>query len=190
MDSWWCGMALRGLRLPSSGFWLGVSQPKPFLNTYHPPKLGFSSGVGSPEYLPIAEWPWPSSTGVNLHYLYLGGLKPLQQIRVRSSLEAPTSEPTLPAMGSEHTWLQENLLTERTWSSVILKSICKQFDHETLQNLPIDRYGVCLTGVQREGSRIMLNPGPHYVLEETDTLFYISITKEEHSSLSQKVSLW
>jgi len=53
----------------------------------------------------------------------------------------------------------------------------------------IFRYGVCLIGVNSndENSKLLLNPGPHYNLQEGDTLFYLSITKEEHSSLSQKV---
>ena len=53
---------------------------------------------------------------------------------------------------------------------------------------PAHRYGVCLIGVQPEGidSKLQLNPGPHYNLQEGDTLFYLSITKEEHSKFSQK----
>ncbi|XP_067943638.1 potassium channel subfamily T member 2-like [Watersipora subatra] len=50
------------------------------------------------------------------------------------------------------------------------------------------KYGVCLIGVQSSGvnSKLLLNPGPKYLLQESDTLFYLSITKEEHSKSRQK----
>ena len=43
-----------------------------------------------------------------------------------------------------------------------------------------------LVGAQRmeRGSTIMLNPGARHTLAPTDTLFYLSITREEQASAS------
>uniref|UniRef100_A0A8C4R1A8 Potassium sodium-activated channel subfamily T member 1 n=1 Tax=Eptatretus burgeri TaxID=7764 RepID=A0A8C4R1A8_EPTBU len=45
------------------------------------------------------------------------------------------------------------------------------------------KYGMCLVGVRRMDSKaILLNPGSKYILEGSDTCFYINITKEENST--------
>uniref|UniRef100_UPI0035902716 potassium channel subfamily T member 1-like n=1 Tax=Myxine glutinosa TaxID=7769 RepID=UPI0035902716 len=45
------------------------------------------------------------------------------------------------------------------------------------------KYGMCLVGVRRLDSKaILLNPGSKYILEGSDTCFYINITKEENST--------
>ncbi|XP_063282599.1 potassium channel subfamily T member 2 isoform X3 [Pelobates fuscus] len=52
------------------------------------------------------------------------------------------------------------------------------------------RFGVCLTGVRREDNKnILLNPGPRYIMNSTDTCFYIHITKEENSAFKQQEHL-
>ncbi|KAF6034138.1 hypothetical protein EB796_007558 [Bugula neritina] len=73
------------------------------------------------------------------------------------------------------------------YKSIFFKDYCgKSFSYASFN--AHRRYGVCLIGVNSndENSKLLLNPGPHYNLQEGDTLFYLSITKEEHSSLSQK----
>jgi hypothetical protein len=42
---------------------------------------------------------------------------------------------------------------------------------------------VGLVGVQPENSMIKLNAGPTYIMKSNDICFYMSITKEENSSL-------
>ncbi|KAB0343284.1 hypothetical protein FD754_020210 [Muntiacus muntjak] len=45
------------------------------------------------------------------------------------------------------------------------------------------KFGVCLIGIRREDNKnILLNPGPRYIMNATDTCFYINITKEENSA--------
>ncbi|XP_043780171.1 potassium channel subfamily T member 2 isoform X4 [Cervus elaphus] len=45
------------------------------------------------------------------------------------------------------------------------------------------QFGVCLIGIRREDNKnILLNPGPRYIMNATDTCFYINITKEENSA--------
>ncbi|XP_041049600.1 potassium channel subfamily T member 1 [Carcharodon carcharias] len=45
------------------------------------------------------------------------------------------------------------------------------------------KYGVCLIGAKREDNKsILLNPGPRYIMVNSDTCFYINITKEENSA--------
>ncbi|XP_063282598.1 potassium channel subfamily T member 2 isoform X2 [Pelobates fuscus] len=52
------------------------------------------------------------------------------------------------------------------------------------------KFGVCLTGVRREDNKnILLNPGPRYIMNSTDTCFYIHITKEENSAFKQQEHL-
>uniref|UniRef100_A0A8C5R755 Potassium sodium-activated channel subfamily T member 2 n=1 Tax=Leptobrachium leishanense TaxID=445787 RepID=A0A8C5R755_9ANUR len=52
------------------------------------------------------------------------------------------------------------------------------------------KFGVCLTGVRREDNKnILLNPGPRYIMNSTDTCFYIHITKEENSAFKQQEQL-
>ncbi|XP_058887798.1 potassium channel subfamily T member 2 [Acipenser ruthenus] len=49
------------------------------------------------------------------------------------------------------------------------------------------KYGVCLIGVRREDNKnIVLNPGPRYVMNSTDTCFYINIIKEENSTFKKQ----
>lgn len=45
------------------------------------------------------------------------------------------------------------------------------------------KYGVALVGVQPENEAIKINAGPQYTMKATDVCFYMSITKEENSSL-------
>ncbi len=40
-----------------------------------------------------------------------------------------------------------------------------------------------MVGIQSENDAILLNPGPHYKMKSTDICFYMSIAKEENSSL-------
>lgn len=40
-----------------------------------------------------------------------------------------------------------------------------------------------MVGVQSENDEIKLNAGPKYILKSNDVCFYMSITKEENSSL-------
>ena len=50
----------------------------------------------------------------------------------------------------------------------------------------LNRYGVALVGVQSENestTEIKLNPGPNYVMKSSDVCFYMSISKEENSSV-------
>ncbi|KAM8929904.1 potassium channel subfamily T member 2 isoform 2-T2 [Pelodytes ibericus] len=52
------------------------------------------------------------------------------------------------------------------------------------------KFGVCLTGVRREDNKnILLNPGPRYIMNSTDTCFYIHVTKEENSAFKQQEHL-
>ncbi|XP_078082413.1 potassium channel subfamily T member 1 [Mustelus asterias] len=45
------------------------------------------------------------------------------------------------------------------------------------------KYGVCLIGAKREDNKsILLNPGPRHIMVNSDTCFYINITKEENSA--------
>ncbi|CAH1778585.1 unnamed protein product, partial [Owenia fusiformis] len=45
------------------------------------------------------------------------------------------------------------------------------------------KYGVSLVGIQTENSpSIQLNPGPRHIMHETDTCFYMNLTKEENSA--------
>lgn len=52
------------------------------------------------------------------------------------------------------------------------------------------RYGVALVGVRPAElpefyeDTILLNPGPRHIMKKSDTCYYMSITKEEHSSFS------
>ncbi|RWS27964.1 potassium channel subfamily T member 2-like protein [Leptotrombidium deliense] len=49
------------------------------------------------------------------------------------------------------------------------------------------KYGVALIGVQttiHSTWPILLNPGPQYILKQSDTCFYLSITEEQNSALS------
>uniref|UniRef100_A0A2K6GRG6 Potassium sodium-activated channel subfamily T member 2 n=1 Tax=Propithecus coquereli TaxID=379532 RepID=A0A2K6GRG6_PROCO len=49
------------------------------------------------------------------------------------------------------------------------------------------KFGVCLIGVRREDNKnILLNPGPRYIMNSTDTCFYINITKEENSAFKNQ----
>nr|XP_036871947.1 potassium channel subfamily T member 2 [Manis javanica] len=49
------------------------------------------------------------------------------------------------------------------------------------------KFGVCLIGVRREDNKnILLNPGPRYIMNATDTCFYINITKEENSAFKNQ----
>ncbi|XP_029789034.1 potassium channel subfamily T member 2 isoform X3 [Suricata suricatta] len=49
------------------------------------------------------------------------------------------------------------------------------------------QFGVCLIGVRREDNKnILLNPGPRYIMNATDTCFYINITKEENSAFKNQ----
>uniref|UniRef100_A0A2K6GRJ4 Potassium sodium-activated channel subfamily T member 2 n=1 Tax=Propithecus coquereli TaxID=379532 RepID=A0A2K6GRJ4_PROCO len=49
------------------------------------------------------------------------------------------------------------------------------------------QFGVCLIGVRREDNKnILLNPGPRYIMNSTDTCFYINITKEENSAFKNQ----
>eukprot|EP00079_Xenopus_tropicalis_P034927 XP_017948698.1 PREDICTED: potassium channel subfamily T member 2 [Xenopus tropicalis] len=49
------------------------------------------------------------------------------------------------------------------------------------------KFGVCLTGVRREDNKnILLNPGPRYIMNATDTCFYIHVTKEENSAFKMQ----
>ncbi|XP_072016515.1 potassium channel subfamily T member 1-like isoform X1 [Amphiura filiformis] len=45
------------------------------------------------------------------------------------------------------------------------------------------KYGVSLCGIRKveEGAHIQLNPGPRHIMRESDTCFYMNITKEENS---------
>ncbi|KAG9338398.1 hypothetical protein JZ751_025802, partial [Albula glossodonta] len=48
------------------------------------------------------------------------------------------------------------------------------------------KYGVCLIGARREDNKnICLNPGPQYIMNGSDTCFYINITKEENSTVKK-----
>ncbi|MGH0117492.1 UNVERIFIED_CONTAM: hypothetical protein FKN15_078186 [Acipenser sinensis] len=48
-------------------------------------------------------------------------------------------------------------------------------------------YGVCLIGARREDNKnILLNPGPRYIMNSTDTCFYINIIKEENSTFKKQ----
>lgn len=40
-----------------------------------------------------------------------------------------------------------------------------------------------LIGIQPENEQIKINPGPNYIMKASDICFYMSITKEENSSL-------
>ncbi|XP_053549811.1 potassium channel subfamily T member 2 isoform X3 [Bombina bombina] len=52
------------------------------------------------------------------------------------------------------------------------------------------QFGVCLTGVRREDNKnILLNPGPRYIMNSTDTCFYIHVTKEENSAFKKQEQL-
>uniref|UniRef100_A0A4X2KRZ5 Potassium sodium-activated channel subfamily T member 2 n=1 Tax=Vombatus ursinus TaxID=29139 RepID=A0A4X2KRZ5_VOMUR len=52
------------------------------------------------------------------------------------------------------------------------------------------QFGVCLIGVRREDNKnILLNPGPRYIMNATDTCFYINITKEENSAFKNQDQL-
>ncbi|XP_053549810.1 potassium channel subfamily T member 2 isoform X2 [Bombina bombina] len=52
------------------------------------------------------------------------------------------------------------------------------------------KFGVCLTGVRREDNKnILLNPGPRYIMNSTDTCFYIHVTKEENSAFKKQEQL-
>ncbi|KAM4721077.1 potassium channel subfamily T member 2 isoform 2-T2 [Rhinophrynus dorsalis] len=52
------------------------------------------------------------------------------------------------------------------------------------------KFGVCLTGVKREDNKnILLNPGPRYIMNSTDTCFYIHVTKEENSAFKKQEQL-
>ncbi|XP_072504429.1 potassium channel subfamily T member 2 isoform X7 [Notamacropus eugenii] len=52
------------------------------------------------------------------------------------------------------------------------------------------KFGVCLIGVRREDNKnILLNPGPRYIMNATDTCFYINITKEENSAFKNQDQL-
>lgn len=42
---------------------------------------------------------------------------------------------------------------------------------------------MALIGIQEENGSIKLNPGPTYIMKLNDTCFYMSLTKEENSSL-------
>ncbi|XP_038637683.1 potassium channel subfamily T member 1 isoform X1 [Scyliorhinus canicula] len=45
------------------------------------------------------------------------------------------------------------------------------------------KYGVCMIGAKREDNKsILLNPGPRHIMVNSDTCFYINITKEENSA--------
>ncbi|EPY74039.1 potassium channel subfamily T member 2, partial [Camelus ferus] len=49
------------------------------------------------------------------------------------------------------------------------------------------KFGVCLIGIRREDNKnILLNPGPRYIMNATDTCFYINITKEENSAFKNQ----
>ena len=58
----------------------------------------------------------------------------------------------------------------------------KQYTHKQNKHKR-KRFGIALVGVQPENDVIKLNPGPNYIMAETDVCFYMSITKEENSSL-------
>ena len=45
------------------------------------------------------------------------------------------------------------------------------------------RFGIALVGIQPENDAIKLNAGPNYIVKGSDICFYMSITKEENSSL-------
>ena len=45
------------------------------------------------------------------------------------------------------------------------------------------KFGVALVGVQPENEAIRINAGPNYTMKANDVCFYMSITKEENSSL-------
>jgi len=45
------------------------------------------------------------------------------------------------------------------------------------------KYGAALVGIQPENDVIKLNAGPTYILRSNDICFYMSINKEENSSL-------
>jgi hypothetical protein len=45
------------------------------------------------------------------------------------------------------------------------------------------KYGIAFVGVQTESDSIKLNPGPNYLMKSNDLCFYMSISKEENSSL-------
>jgi hypothetical protein len=45
------------------------------------------------------------------------------------------------------------------------------------------RFGVALVGVQPENDLIKLNAGPNYTMSKSDVCFYMSVSKEENSSL-------
>lgn len=47
----------------------------------------------------------------------------------------------------------------------------------------IVRFGVGLIGIQPENDMIKINAGPTYIMNASDICFYMSITKEENSSL-------
>lgn len=57
------------------------------------------------------------------------------------------------------------------------------FKNLYLFNGILSRFGVALVGIQPENDGIKLNAGPKYILKSTDICFYMSITKEENSSL-------
>ncbi|MGH0160867.1 UNVERIFIED_CONTAM: hypothetical protein FKN15_072280 [Acipenser sinensis] len=55
------------------------------------------------------------------------------------------------------------------------------------QDLLRAKYGVCLIGARREDNKnILLNPGPRYIMNSTDTCFYINIIKEENSTFKKQ----
>jgi hypothetical protein len=47
----------------------------------------------------------------------------------------------------------------------------------------VSRFGVALVGIQSENDVIKINPGSSYIMKPSDICFYMSITKEENSSL-------
>ena len=46
------------------------------------------------------------------------------------------------------------------------------------------KFGIALIGVQEENGYTMLNPGPNYIMKFSDICFYMSLAKEENSSLN------
>ena len=47
----------------------------------------------------------------------------------------------------------------------------------------VDRYGCMLIGVRPHGKKIILNPGPSYILSAEDTCYFLSITCEEETNI-------
>jgi len=85
----WDGIILRRIALNFLRFLAG--EPKPFVYTYHPPKLSYSFPERRGKSLTTMEVFQPLSTGWDLHYYsYCGDLRSCYQIEVRGLVKAHT----------------------------------------------------------------------------------------------------